>query len=255
MTQKHLLATIQAPPCTLSYTISSMNPKGIRHRVERTKNKHSRAVFRDDTIVIRLAKNLSKTEEKEHIHDLLRKMTQYVLEEEQKTTINPFKTILSEGQSQTVTLANGKKYSFTLEPGNKTAARRTTRGWRITVGPRTRRSGLHRLLWSLLAREEQPHIAKLVQEINNETFGVHITSVRFKFATSQWGSCSPKGIIMLNAAMLFVPTVALKYVIVHELAHRRRADHSPTYWKWVQWAMPGYKRARGQLGEYRLPSL
>ena len=60
---------------------------------------------------------------------------------------------------------------------------------------------------------------------------------------------------MLNAALLFVKPEVLRYVIIHELAHRKRADHSPQYWSWVEWAMPKYKKAREALYEYRLPTL
>ena len=232
-----------------------MNNKAIRHRVERTKNKHSRAVFKDDTIVIRLAKGLSETEEKEHVDDLLKRMIKQVEDETEKTLINPFGRLLDWGESTTITLANGKKYCITLRPGKKTSIRRTTRGWNVTIGPQTRRKGLHRLLWRTIAKEELPRIEQLVHRINEETYGVQVNSVKLQFASSQWGSCSHSGIIMLNAALLFVRPEVLKYVIVHELAHRKRADHSPQYWAWVEWAMPSYKKAREGLYGYRLPTV
>ena len=77
----------------------------IRHRVEYTRNKHSRAVCRGNTIIIRLARNLSKAEEREHIQSLLRRMTHLVLQEREKSSVDPFRHLLSGGQTQTVTLA------------------------------------------------------------------------------------------------------------------------------------------------------
>ncbi len=232
-----------------------MQKHPIRHRVERTKNKHSRAVFRDDTIVIRLARGLSAVEEEEHVSDLLKRMMKQVEDEHEKTLINPFGKLLDSGESATVTLASGKKYCLTLKPGKKTSIRRTTRGWSISIGPKTRRAGLHRLLWKTIAKEEQGRIEQLVYKLNEETFGVQISEVRLRFASSQWGSCSPRGVIMLNSALLFVTPDVLKYVIIHELAHRKRADHSPSYWAWVEWAMPNYKKVREKLYDYRLPTL
>lgn len=226
----------------------------IRHRIERTRNKHSRAVCRDDTIVIRLARNLTKTEEQEHIQNLLRRMTQLVLEDRQKKTLDPFRALLNGAQSQTVTLATGRKILFTLQPGNTTRARRTTRGWSITVSPQIRRRALHRFLWSLVAETETERIINLVHRINDDVFGVRIRNVKLRFATTQWGSCSPKGDIMLNTALLFVPPSLLKYVIVHELAHRLQANHSPAYWREVEKAMPGYERPYRELQNYRLPT-
>lgn len=237
------------------YSMVPMKKQPIRHRVERTGNKHSRAVFRDDTIVIRLAKGLTADEEKEHISDLLERMLKQVEDEQEKTLINPFGKLLDSGESTTVTVANGTKYRFTLKPGNKTSIRKTQVGWTVNIGPQMRRSGLHRLLWKTLAAQELPRLERLVREINEETYGVHISTVKLQFASSQWGSCSPAGVIMLNAALLFVKPEVLRYVIIHELAHRKRADHSPQYWAWVEWAMPRYDHARSKLYDYRLPTL
>ncbi len=231
-----------------------MSSPRFRHRVEHTRNKHSRAVCRDNTIIIRLARNLSKTEEQEHIQNLLRRMTHLVLEERQKVAIDPFRHLLNGGQMQTVTLATGKKLTITLVPGTTTKARRTVRGWTIEVSPHIRRSALHRFLWSVVAESEEARITDLVHRINDELFGVRVRDVKLRFATTQWGSCSPKGIIMLNAALLFVPPSLLKYVIVHELAHRIHANHSATYWREVKRALPGYERAYKALQDYRLPT-
>ena len=225
----------------------------LRHRVEYTKNKHSRAVYKGDTIIIRLAKNLSQTEEQEHIQSLLRRMTHLILQEREKTSIDPFRHLLDGGQSQTVTLATGRKLHISLFPGTRTRAQRTLRGWTIEVSPHIRRRSLHRFLWSLVAAKEKNRIEELVYTLNRQYFRVPVKGVRLAFATTQWGSCSPKGIIMLNTALLFLPPSLLKYVIVHELAHRIHANHSPSYWREVARALPQFKRAYRLLQDYRLP--
>lgn len=230
-----------------------MQPQRLRHRIEYTKNKHSRAVCRGDTIIIRLARNLSKTEEQEHIRSLLRRMTHLVLEERQKTVIDPFRHLLQGGQSATITLATGRKLKITLTPGSRTKAVRTTRGWNVEISPHIRRKALHRFLWSLLAASERARIEQLVREISRKTYRAGVKKVNLNFATTQWGSCSPRGVIMLNTALLFLPPSVLKYVIVHELAHRVHANHSDAYWGEVARVLPGYKRAYGMLQDYRLP--
>lgn len=231
-----------------------MKQKPLRHRIEKTKNKHSRAILRDGEIIIRLAGGLSNEEEKEHIQDLLERMREQAKDELNKKRIDPFSKLLDSGESSTVTLSNGRKYRFTLKPGKKTSVRRTTRGWTISVGPKLRRKGLHRLLWRALSQAELPYMERLVDNLNDETFGVGISNVKLQFASSQWGSCSPRGVIMINTALLFTEPKVLEYVILHELAHRKRADHSPQYWQWVEWAMPHYKKWRSKLQDYRLPS-
>lgn len=232
-----------------------MDARPIRHRIVRTRNKHSRAILREGTIVIRLAKNLSPVEEREHIRDLLRRMTRHVLDERRKTIVHPFRHLLEGGQSSTVTLATGKKIRFFLEAGERTRIRHTRQGWKITVSPGLKRRGLHRLLWNILAEMEQPRIEALVRRINDETYGARVRTVKLSYASSQWGSCSPRGVIMINASLLFLPPRLLRYIIIHELAHRRRADHSPAFWNEVAWAMPHYERLREELHDFRLPSI
>lgn len=232
-----------------------MRKTPIRHRVEYTRNKHSRAVCRGETIVIRLARNLSKTEEQEHISSLLRRMTHLVLEEKQKVSIDPFRPLLNGAQTLTVSLASGRRYHFTLHPGANTKAVRTDRGWKINVSPQVRKRALHRLLWSLIAKEELPRMTGLVYELNAMTYRAHVKEVRTAFASTQWGSCSPRGVIMLNTALLLLPPSLMRYVIIHELAHRRVANHSASYWREVEWALPNYEKAYKALQGYRLPTL
>ena len=233
----------------------SMASKRIRHRVEHTRNKHSRAVFRDGTIVIRLAKNLTRMEQEEHISDLLRRMTRQILEDEQMKLIDPFRPLLEGSESLTVRTATGKAYHFTLRAGEKTRARRNSRGWTVTISPHIRRRALHAFLWDLLSSAEERRVRMLVHEVNDLQYCFPLRKIRLKFASSQWGSCSPKKIIMLNSALLFVPPSVLKYVIVHELAHLKHCNHSKTYWNTVGKGMPRYKMAREILKEYRLPSI
>jgi predicted metal-dependent hydrolase len=230
-----------------------MESKRLRHKIEHTRNKHSRAVCRGDTIIIRLARNLSRTEEQDHIQSLLRRMTHLVLEERQKKVIDPFRHLLTGGQSLTVTLATGKKILFTLIPGERTRATKTMRGWNVEISPQIRRKALHRFLWTLIARTEKARIEELVRSLNKDTYRARISQVKIGFATTQWGSCSPKGVIMLNSALLFLPPSLLKYVIIHELAHRLQANHSPAYWREVERMLPNYKRAYRELQNYRLP--
>ncbi len=235
------------------YFLVLMENARIRHRVEYTRNKHSRAICRGDTIIIRLARNLSKTEEQDHIRSLLRRMTHLVLQERQKISIDPFRPLLAGGQSVTVTLATGKKYVFSLVPGTRTRATRTMRGWNVSVSPQIRKQALHRFLWSLLAKTELARISALVHSFNRASFRAHVKEVRMKFASTQWGSCSPRGVIMLNTALLFLPPSLLKYVIIHELAHRLVPNHSHAFWRQVERGMPGYEKHYKTLQGYRLP--
>ena len=51
--------------------------------------------------------------------------------------------------------------------------------------------------------------------------------------TSRWGSCSTTGTMSLSWRLAFAPRDIMRYVVMHELAHRRHMDHSPAFWKFV----------------------
>ena len=64
---------------------------------------------------------------------------------------------------------------------------------------------------------------------------------------SRWGSCSPTdGSIHLSLALTDYPAWVRDYVIVHELAHLKVADHSDRFWTIVN-RYPLTERARGFL--------
>lgn len=64
---------------------------------------------------------------------------------------------------------------------------------------------------------------------------------------SRWGSCSiDSRDIRLSSRLVEYPSWVLDYVIVHELAHLRVADHSPAFHALVD-RYPKAERARGYL--------
>jgi len=63
----------------------------------------------------------------------------------------------------------------------------------------------------------------------------------------RWGSCSRKGHICLNWRLVLIPESVRDYVMIHELMHLKRMDHSPKFWRLVAEACPDFKSARAWL--------
>jgi predicted metal-dependent hydrolase len=74
-----------------------------------------------------------------------------------------------------------------------------------------------------------------------------VTRVSVRDQRSRWGSCGRDGHICLNWRLVLMPDWIRDYVLVHELMHLRRMDHSPTYWRLVAAAYPAYQAAREWL--------
>jgi predicted metal-dependent hydrolase len=74
--------------------------------------------------------------------------------------------------------------------------------------------------------------------------GVAVTRVSVRNQRWRWGSCSRVGHICLNWRLVTMPDAVRDYVLIHELMHLKRMDHSPTFWKLVAEACPDYQDAR-----------
>ena len=63
----------------------------------------------------------------------------------------------------------------------------------------------------------------------------------------RWGSCGRTGHICLNWRLVLMPDSVRDYVLIHELMHLRRMDHSPQFWAHVAGACTEYEAARQWL--------
>jgi predicted metal-dependent hydrolase len=77
--------------------------------------------------------------------------------------------------------------------------------------------------------------------------GLDVTRITVRNQRSRWGSCARDGHICLNWRLVRMPDWVRDYVLIHELMHLRRMDHSPAYWKHVAAACPEYEAARAWL--------
>ena len=89
------------------------------------------------------------------------------------------------------------------------------------------------------AKEKLPRlVARYAKEM-----GVDYNQVFVKAQKTRWGSCSDKGNINLNCLLMIVPSYVRKYVIVHELVHRKDMNHSDRFWRLVADEIPDYQKA------------
>jgi predicted metal-dependent hydrolase len=77
--------------------------------------------------------------------------------------------------------------------------------------------------------------------------GLSVSRISIRNQRSRWGSCGRDGHICLNWRLILMPCAVSEYVLIHELMHLRRMDHSPGYWRLVADACPDYRAARDWL--------
>jgi len=81
-------------------------------------------------------------------------------------------------------------------------------------------------------------------------FGLQVCRISIRNQKWRWGSCSSSGHICLNWRLVQMPQAVRDYVIIHELMHLKRLDHSPKFWSLVAGACPDYRERRRQLSAF-----
>ena len=87
------------------------------------------------------------------------------------------------------------------------------------------RAALRRWLVRKARRTLAPRLAVLACE-----HGFDLGPVSVRTQRTRWASCSRRAAISINAALLFLPPELVDYVLLHELCHTVRPDHSPAFW-------------------------
>jgi hypothetical protein len=108
-----------------------------------------------------------------------------------------------------------------VQAADERGARTLLRGW------------LKRAAYERMA----PRLLQLADELNYSVARVSIRCQR-----TRWGSCSTRGTVSLNCSLLFLTMEVVRYLFVHELAHTRHMNHSPSFWRLVERIEPDYRR-------------
>lgn len=146
----------------------------------------------------------------------------------------------------------GKSHMLHVQAGTQLSAQR--RGQQIIVSLPSGQSlndapvrdQLRHEIIAALRREAKSYLPKRLAFLAAK-HGFSYQSVRFSHAGTRWGSCSSKGTISLNIALMTLPFELIDYVLIHELAHTRQMNHSERFWSLVSSIDPEYKAHRAAL--------
>jgi predicted metal-dependent hydrolase len=103
-------------------------------------------------------------------------------------------------------------------------------------------SAVERALRKRAQRELPPRLMELAAQ-----HGLAVTRISVRNQRWRWGSCSRSGHICLNWRLVGMPDAVRDYVMLHELMHLKRMDHSPKFWKLVEKACPDFQASRAFL--------
>jgi predicted metal-dependent hydrolase len=73
-------------------------------------------------------------------------------------------------------------------------------------------------------------------------YGKAPTALTMRHMPKRWGSCTPKGKIILNPELVKAPKACIEYVIIHELCHLIHRNHTKKFIELQAELMPSWEK-------------
>lgn len=107
---------------------------------------------------------------------------------------------------------------------------------------------LERRVRDFIKAELLTEIRKIIKTAPREFAPARIA---LRDTSSRWGSCSSTGTVSFSWRLAFAPYEVMRYVVMHELAHKKYMDHSDHFWATVaQLYGEGVGRAKRWLTQH-----
>lgn len=122
------------------------------------------------------------------------------------------------------------------------------RGKLVVTLPVADRAAVKRRLSAWYGERAHEYLSDKFSEVSGRLIWIEARPpLKFKRMRTQWGSCSPDGVIHLNPALIRAPRHCIEYVILHELCHLKEHNHSKRFFDLLTKQMPNWQRAKGEL--------
>lgn len=134
------------------------------------------------------------------------------------------------GERRGVWLTDHELLVYLPDPRRRDAARKLVEGWMLEEA-------------RVLFRHRMQNLIRKTPAL--QLRGIPVLSLRRM--SSRWGSCSPKGRILMNTHAIKLPLSLVDYILMHELCHLRVPNHSRVFWRHLTDCMPDWERRKRVL--------
>jgi predicted metal-dependent hydrolase len=94
-------------------------------------------------------------------------------------------------------------------------------------------TSVKRALETLYRRKAKEQFERRADHFASE-MDLNYSEIQVRNQRTRFGSCSTSGTLGLNWRLMMAPPKIVDYVVIHELAHLREADHGDSFWSLVE---------------------
>lgn len=140
----------------------------------------------------------------------------------------------------------GRQYRLKVSTGLKNEVTHRGSYIEITTKDKAKANELLRQWYRDKAKEKFGVIAEpLIEKFKK--YKVEPTALYIQDMPTRWGSCTPKGKIILNPELIKAPKHCIEYVIIHELCHLVHRDHTQNFIDLQTKEMPDWEKWKNKL--------
>ena len=138
-----------------------------------------------------------------------------------------------------------------VEEGKPNSAKYKGRYFEVVCTPKSKAGELMKEWYRERAKVK---FAEILEPIATRfaKYNVEPTAIFIQEMENRWGSCTPKGKIILNTALIKAPKPCIEYVITHELCHLVYRDHTKDFFKLLEKEMPDWERWKDKLEKFMI---
>lgn len=146
----------------------------------------------------------------------------------------------------------GRRHMLKVQLAQSGLARvRLWRGRLEVMTPDRELATVRRLLDSWYRERAGEMFARAIAEVAPRMGRQQATLPGFRLLAmkTQWGSCSPRGELLLNPHLVKAPRACIDYVVAHELCHVQEHNHSERFYRLLGRVLPDWAERKAELDD------
>lgn len=140
----------------------------------------------------------------------------------------------------------GRQYILRVIEGKPGSAKYKGRCFEVTCSPKSKAGQLMKEWYRERSKTKYLEIIEAVAA-RFAKYGATFSGLYIQEMENRWGSCTPKGKIILNTELIKAPRMCIEYVITHEFCHLVHRDHTKAFYDLLEMEMPDWKRWKNKL--------